>query len=293
MRAMALRVGVCTGFANDALVETITGRLGYLPVVSDYLDCREPTMAGGWSVNYWAQHGPKNGHYVFGIPLQFASAGGSGAANPAYPPAAILAGDYDADYISVFARIAALDEHGIVRLGWEMNGVNSFAWGRPWTSVEDFIALFQHVAVLAHTHHLSVAWNPALIQGEELPSEYWPGDAFVDRLGPDIYTQGWAQTANPTEPELWDQYLPGLDAYVALNAATHKNLLLPEVGCWPPALTFPSEGGTGDDPYFIQQMMEWATEHHALIVWWCQGTYGLFTPATPKATAQACVSPQD
>lgn len=88
---------------------------------------------------------------------------------------------------------------------------------------------------------IGVVWNPQgqgspNVRGNQ-PSDYWPGDAYVDVVGNDLYlgTNGRA-------------YWPGLDVLYAAHA--RKPFLLAEWG---------SLGG--DSPAFVHQVFTWARSH--------------------------------
>jgi hypothetical protein len=67
--------------------------------------------------------------------------------------------------------------------------------------------------------------------------------------------------------------------------------------CCPPPTSFPAEGGTGDDPYFVEQMGLWVPANSAQIVLWTLSTVGILSNGgyggsveAPNATAQAIAS---
>lgn len=87
----------------------------------------------------------------------------------------------------------------------------------------------------------------------------YPGDAYVDYIGLDIYDQSWARhNASPTKR--WREYLTQTDglAWHARFAAAHgKPMTFPEWG-----LVKRHDGlGGGDNPYFIEQMHNWIQTH--------------------------------
>lgn len=311
------RAGVYPGSANWAGVNDATAQLGYFPViVSDYLDATSPSVMSGsdYPMSVYAAHLPAGSHYCFGVPFQWTGYPGStGPPSASYTPASVVAGTYDANFNTVFANIAALDPNAIVRLGWEMNG-GSMCWSSYYCTTANFLAMFQHVAPLAHAAGLKVCWNPVLINGyDQDVTTWWPGSSYVDILGIDIYPQQYCPTApNPSEPTIWNTLLTqgapfsgngsgghyhGLEWYASYAAYLGVLILLPEVGCWPAATSFPAEGGTGDDPYFVQQMGLWVPANNAQIVLWTLSSVGILSNggyggsvAAPNATAQAILS---
>jgi Glycosyl hydrolase family 26 len=312
------RAGVYPGSGNWPGVNDATTQLGYFPViVSDYLDATSPSVmsSSGYPMNTYAANLPAGKHYCFGVPIQWTgNSGSTGPPNATYSPANVIAGNYDSNFNTVFTNIAALDSNAIVRLGWEMNG-GAMCWGSYYLpSQTTFISMFQHVAALAHAKGLKVCWNPVCINGYDNDvTLWWPGSSYVDMLGIDIYPQQYCPTApNPSEPTIWNTLLTqgapftgngsgsnyhGLEWYASYAAYLGLPILLPEVGCWPAATSFPAEGGTGDDPYFVQQMGLWVPANNAQIILWTLSSVGILSNggyggsvAAPNATAQAIAS---
>ena len=101
----------------------------------------------------------------------------------------------------------------------------------------------------------------------------WPGAAYVDLVGTDIYD--WYGGPNATYPHTasgqldhdarWREILTqpgGLDWLAQLSRLTGKPAAIPEWG-----LDFHSFGGQ-DDPAFITRMLAWLRAHHAIGVYW-------------------------
>jgi beta-mannanase len=187
-----------------------------------------------------------------------------------------------------------------------------------------FAALFQHVSTLVHEYsNLLVCWNPVLNSAYSVDvTPYWPGiynsisnTGGADIMGIDIYPQLYCTTApNPNEtnfpaPSGYYQYLLaqaypftppgsglnyyGLKWYVGYANYLGVPLMLPEFGIWAAASSFPAEGGTGDDAYWIAQVAAWAVANNVgpVIVWCYQSGFNLFSGSTaPLSTAQVEVS---
>jgi hypothetical protein len=101
----------------------------------------------------------------------------------------------------------------------------------------------------------------------------WPGAAYVDLVGTDIYD--WYGGPNATYPHTasgqldhdarWREILTlpgGLDWLAQLSRLTGKPAAIPEWG-----LNFQSFGGQ-DDPAFITRMLAWLQAHRAIGVYW-------------------------
>jgi hypothetical protein len=179
------------------------------------------------------------------------------------------AGKYDVHFRQLAATLQATGLAGrtIIRLGWEFNS----GWAR-WSAKTDpaaFAAYFRQVVTTMRrvAPKLRFDWCPA-----EGLDQFWgiagglaaayPGDAYVDYIGLDVYDQAWGPNGAPiTDPAArWQQLVNeqgGLAWQASFAAAHHKPLSFPE---W--ALTERADGhGGGDDPYFIQQMHAWIASH--------------------------------
>jgi Glycosyl hydrolase family 26 len=155
----------------------------------------------------------------------------------------------------------------IVRLGWEFNG-NWQPWfaGASPANTAAFIAYYQRIVTLMKAvpgARFLFEWCPN-VGAVNMPADQgYPGDAFVDVVGMDIYDGHWsAGDANPAAR--WNYYVTesyGLQWQVNFAAAHMKRLSLPEWGC--------CGNNTGDDPYFINQMSIWLTKNSYLYaVYW-------------------------
>ena len=176
-------------------------------------------------------------------------------------------GAYDQYYKTLAQNLVAYDQgDSIIRLGWEFN-LGPSRW-HPDTKAH-FIAYWQHIVKAMRsvpgTENLQFDWNPN-IGGETYDSrDYYPGNAYVDYIGVDIYDISWADGAYPFPADCdaackqqrrevaWDDKLNGtfgLNFYADFARSKGKPLALPEWGLW----QRPDGHGGGDNPYFIQQM---------------------------------------
>jgi hypothetical protein len=116
---------------------------------------------------------------------------------------AVAAGSYDAYYAGV---INNFKNHGFtqiyLRIGWEQNG-GWYGWyaTKNATTAAAFVAAFQHVADLAHNLvpaypitgvTVKTVWCPVNINWTAYPvTSTYPGDSYVDVVGPDCYSNVW------------------------------------------------------------------------------------------------------
>jgi hypothetical protein len=144
----------------------------------------------------------------------------------------------------------------VLRIGWEFNG----SWF-PWDAAKDraaFVAYWREVVTAIRAvpgARFAFDWNANLGTGTIAPEKVYPGDAYVDIVGADVYDQGWfAGYADPVKR--WQSILDqpnGLSWLRAFAAAHGKPISLPEWG-----LTIRDDGhGGGDNTYYIERMHEW------------------------------------
>ena len=104
-------------------------------------------------------------------------------------------------------------------------------------------------------------WNPnaGSSHGNFSPAQAYPGNAYVDYIGTDLYDESWVQPLNPQNA--WAAQLSaswGLNWLAGFAAAQGKPIVFPEWG-----VAIRSDGhGLGDDPYFVDQFAGWIASHH-------------------------------
>ena len=149
---------------------------------------------------------------------------------PAYTPARIAAGDFDA-YIHRAAREVAADGQPVfIRLAHEMNG----AWS-PWgagvngNTPGDYRDMWRHVVGIFREERADNArwvWSPNT-QGYGVAefAPFYPGDAWVDYVALDGYNWG------ATKGSGWRSFSEVfLSSYRALRDMTHKPVMIGETG---------------------------------------------------------------
>ncbi|MDQ2968350.1 MAG: hypothetical protein M3R37_08550, partial [Actinomycetota bacterium] len=171
-------------------------------------------------------------------------------------------------YNSHFQKLAqTLVAHGqgnaILRLGWEFNG----SWYK-WFAGSDpasFAAYWRQIVTTmrAVSPGLRFDWCPTLGANNMWSTGVepaYPGDAYVDYIGTDVYDQSWA--TNGSDPAVrWNDFLTqqnGLNWVSSFASAHGKPIAIPEWG-----LSIRSDGhGGGDNAYFIQHMYDWINAHN-------------------------------
>jgi hypothetical protein len=157
----------------------------------------------------------------------------------------------------------------IIRIAHEFNG--NWYWYNPAGQEAQFIAYWRQIVTTMRAvpgSSFQFAWNPSIgvasyINGAPYyPEAAYPGDGWVDYIGPDIYDTNWTiyPTSGPItvamQQQVWASLSTGdhgLAWYVSFAAAHGKPLAVPEWGLWSAG----SNHGGGDDPAFIQNMHDW------------------------------------
>lgn len=156
----------------------------------------------------------------------------------------------------------------VLRPGWEFNG-GWYAWAAKGQAKEFAEYWRQIVTTMRATpgaERLKFCWNPTLGDQDFPADEAWPGDAYVDFVGVDVYdetwnkdTYPWPAGASPDEiagrrRKVWEEWIMGSPrglAFWTKFAEKHdKPLAIPEWG-----LNRRKDGhGGGDNALFIERM---------------------------------------
>jgi hypothetical protein len=240
------QVGVYRWGQNPAGVGAFEKWLGKpVPLAEDFCARDWTGIEGpGWLLDPWKGSGRR---LVLGVPM-FAP-GGSLAQG--------AAGAYDSHFVTLAQNLKSRGlTDTIIRLGWEFGG-GWYIW-HPTTAQQagEFAAMFARVAdaMRAVCPTLTFCFNGTWDWQPVSPVACYPGDAYVDWIGPDVYDQTWKTPQTPQV--MWDDFLNnqyGGKWWADFAKAHGKPLVIPEWG-----LSTRSDGhGLGDDPYFIDQMADW------------------------------------
>jgi hypothetical protein len=160
-----------------------------------------------------------------------------------------------------FRRLAeTLVAHGegdaVLRLGWEFNG----DWMR-WSARSDpgaYAAYWRQVVQTMRAvagGRFEFDWCPNLGHFGATEAAY-PGDAYVDYIGMDVYDTWWNEAERTDVGRRWQNMLTmpgGLRWHREFARAHDKPMTFPEWGLW----IRPDGHGGGDNPYFVEKMHEW------------------------------------
>ncbi|HLM96384.1 MAG TPA: glycosyl hydrolase [Acidimicrobiales bacterium] len=242
-------LGVYAGEGNLFGVAGFGLQTGTLPsFATDYLD-----KSGGWAVWEAASNikawGRTRYHLVIGVPI--------------LPGVGTLAqgatGAYDQYFKTLGENLVAYHEaDAILRLGWEFNG-NWFRWSVGNSAdAANFVAFWRQIVTTMRAvpgAKFQFCWNPnAPSPTTYTPDQAYPGDAYVDYIGTDVYDNFWGTPF--TSAASWVHQLTqqwGLDWLGAFAAEHNKPVAIPE---W--SDEYRTDGhGLGDDPNFIDEMAYW------------------------------------
>jgi glycosyl hydrolase family 26 len=282
-------LGVFAGSGNTSGAIAFGDRLGRrLTFAHDFIDKGTWTSVTdmSWLGGRWREAGYTE-RLVLTVPM-LPDSGGTLAAG--------AAGDYNHHFRTLAESLVAQGQgSAVLRIGPEFNG----QW-HLWTiDVPDGGALYaaywrQIVTTMRSVPgaHFKFDWcanngSAWTIGEQQLEAETaWPGDAYVDYVGLDVYDQSWAPwKADPVAR--WDEYLNlknGLRWHAAFAAAHGKPMTFPEWG-----LADRADGyGGGDTPYFIEQMYWWIQAHDVAYHLYFEshdpnGEYGVFSGRFPLA----------
>lgn len=185
------------------------------------------------------------------------------------------AGEYNDYYKTLATNLVGYGlGRSIIRLGHEFNG----GW-YTWRAKDDpasFVTYFKNIVTTMRAvpgaEKLQFCWNPAYGYQQFPAEQAWPGDAYVDYVGLDLYDESWAPETYPLSADApaadvrarraraWESLSNGDHglAWWQKFAATHKKpFALPE---WGVSRRADGHGGL-DNPDFIAHMHEYMTRN--------------------------------
>jgi hypothetical protein len=182
---------------------------------------------------------------------------------------ACAAGKFNS-YATEFGKnlVAAGLENSVLRLGPEMNGSwEPYFIGTTATEQHRWVQCFdKEVTAIrrAPGEHFLIDWNPNACVGDYPYKSYYPGNAYVDIMGLDLYDVG---CLTPTKSLTFSQLsteTAGLTHFEAFAAAKGKPMSLPEWGL--------SSIPSGDDPGYINGIGATVARHNFAFESYFDGT---------------------
>jgi len=205
-----------------------------------------------WLTSAWAGSG-----YALSLGVPMVPTNASNV--PVGTLAAGATGAYNSYFVTLAQTlVAAGDGNAFLRLGWEFDG-NWYAWQALTTSAEaSYASYFQQIVTAMRSvpgQAFQFVWNPdaaAFTTAGYSVSAAYPGNAYVNYIGLDIYDQSWATPQTPANA--WNSTsLPALTAASQFAAALGKPIAVPEWG-----VAIRTDGhGLGDDPLYVNNMISW------------------------------------
>jgi hypothetical protein len=281
--AHGVPLGVYAGEADPAGVATLAATTGTHPTyATDYL-----AKGGGWA----AMDGAANIKAWSSTPYRLA------IGVPILPGVGTLAQGATGAYNQYFATlgrnlVSDNEANAILRLGWEFNG-NWFRWSvANATDAANFVAFWRQIVTTMRAvpgEKFKFLWNPnAPSPTPYTPDQAYPGNAYVDYVGTDVYDNFWGTPFTPSAAwahQLIQQW--GLEWLATFAAEHNEPIAIPE---W--SDEYRTDGhGLGDDPTFIDNMANWFVDNDvAFANVWCydsSSTYrnNLLDGTFPKALA--------
>jgi hypothetical protein len=254
--ASSVPLGDYAGWVNTSGIADFGSTTGTHPTLAtDYLDWNNgwAAMDNGGGEGGWAGSGYR---LVLGVPLIPGSSGGTLAQG--------ATGAYNQYFATLAQNLVSQGEsNAILRLGWEFTG-NWYPWSvANSTDAANFVSFWRQVVNTMRAvpgQQFAFLWNPnGASPTSYTPDQAYPGNAYVDYVGTDVYDEYWGTPQTPQNS--WTNIMNeswGLNWLSSFAASQGKPIAIPE---W--STCFRNDGhGLGDDPYFINQFANWIASNN-------------------------------
>jgi hypothetical protein len=249
--------GVFAGYGPSLDEQFATWRGSPIQTATDYMESSTWSELENPAWDIWAWRQAVGVRPVLTVPMW---PGLSGSLADA------AAGSYNGHFATMARNLIAGGlGSAILRIGWEFN-----AWWYPWSvRTASDASLYaqawrQIVGAIKAVPgaHFSFDWSMTVNAGGIDPALAYPGDAYVNSIGMDVYD--WNERApNETPSQRWSDLVGngyGLAWQANFAAAHHKPISFAE---WALVYyTFYPAAGGGDDPMFVQNMFNWFAGHN-------------------------------
>lgn len=283
-------LGVYVGYQSPGGVSSFGRAIGQQPAFAmDFLDGDSWSALVNTAPSYMAAWKGSGYTMIWGLPML--PGGGASLAQGA-------TGAYNSYFLQLAQDMVASGQGGsIIRPGWEFNG----GWF-PWAAnghAAAYVAYWQQIVDTMRSvpgQSFTFEWNPTAGDlGVGNLADYYPGSAYVDYIGLDLYDQNWATYPGITSQ--WKSYLTepyGLDWLASFAAAEGKQITLPEWGLSPDpssndggvASASNAQVGGGDDPTFINDVAQWISQNHVYeATYWQFNSSYLSSSSNPNSFA--------
>jgi hypothetical protein len=296
-------LGVYTGALSPGSTAAFGRAIGQQPTYAmDFLDGTSWSTIVNGASSYMSTWSGSGYTMVWGVPMLPGSF--SPNSNPAdtsgsaYGLQQGASGAYNSYFLKLAQEMVAGGQgSSIVRPGWEFNG-NWFPWSANGQAAA-YVGYWQQIVTTMRSvsgQDFKFEWNPtAGDEGVGDLANYYPGNAYVDYIGLDVYDQTWGTYAGIASE--WNTYLTqpyGLDWLASFAAAQGKTITLPEWGLDPspssndggPVSQPGSQVGGGDDPTFINDMAQWISQNNVVDAgYWDYNSSKLSSSSNPNSYA--------
>jgi hypothetical protein len=321
----AVGLGFYDGQSSPSGMDTAVswlGSSGTIKYAEDFIDATDFShISNPWQLSNWA-NSPFT--MMWGVPMVPCGAPATQCSTNVSEYDEVANGGADSYYKTLAQNlISAGFGSSYIRIGWEFNA-DWMGWGicnqagsglTSWAS--DFVPAFQNIVTSMRSvsgANFKFIWNPidssnSSCSGASLEN-FYPGDNYVDDVALDVYdgigsatssdSARWTDMLNGVNAGDYTAVTPaaingqsfqgyGMDWLTAFAKAHDKTIGLPEWGL----NSSDTNGGGGDDAYFVTQMAEWIKSNATgpCIFWnYSGGTLPLDIPnytsgSTPDATA--------
>ncbi len=293
-------LGVYGGPGDPQAVSDFTTTLGVQPrFAMDFLDgtswstIEDPS----WYLQQWAGSGYQ---MIWGVPMLPNSytpdSNNSDTSGSTYGLIQGASGAFNSHFATLAqALVAGGQGSSIIRLGWEFNG----GWF-PWAAngaASAFAGYFQQIVTTMRSvpgANFKFEWNPTIGDlGVGDLADYYPGDAYVDYVGLDVYDVQWADYPGAqAEFDQMETEAYGLNWLALFSALHNKPMVFPEWGLgWGTCangapVTSSGAACGGDDPVFINDMAQWIDTHNVFeATFWDYGSSSVDDGSNPNTAA--------
>jgi len=262
--------GAYVGPADPSGIKAFASATGTKPTIaSDYLPA-----SSGWagmdgangSLSWLFAQGWQGTGYTLSLGVPIIPTNASNV--PVGTLATGATGAYNSYFVTLAQTLVAAGEsNAYLRLGWEFDG-NWYAWDASTPADEaNYAAYFRQIVTAMRSvpgEDFSFVWNPdaSAFTNQSVISNYnvalaWPGSAYVNLIGLDVYDQTWVTPQTPANA--WDESTePTLAAAAQFAGTEGVSLAVCEWG-----VAIRSDGhGLGDDPLYVNNMISWMRMNH-------------------------------
>ena len=282
-------LGVYVGYQSPGGVSSFGRAVGQQPTFAmDFLDGDSWSALVNTAPAYMSAWKGSGYTMIWGLPMLPNS--GSTLAQGA-------SGAYNSYFLQLAQEMVAGGQgSSIVRPGWEFNG-GWFSWAAN-GQASAFVTFWQQIVNTMRSvpgQNFTFEWNPtAGDTGVGNLAQYYPGNAYVDQIGLDLYDQQWGTypgIAAQWNTDLTEPY--GLNWLASFAASQGKQITLPEWGLDPDpssnnggVLSGNGEVGGGDDPTFINDVAQWITQNQVYeATYWQYNSSLLSSRSNPNSFA--------